>query len=177
MAEVPCDHATCIYPGAERPAVDVLNLAISGGEFVVMVGPSGCGKIRPSAEYGASRSRCTVSARTSAPGVSAKRPSCSTWNRRDRHLIVRSGRPRNVARWLRAAAPPGRSHHEPRAAPGHPGHRDSRRSIDLSPKICQTRRAVPKMPASGFTLEQVIKMMTGPVKEDELADLPHTPRR
>jgi multiple sugar transport system ATP-binding protein len=44
MAEVTYDHATCIYPGAERPAVDALNLAISDGEFVVMVGPSGCGK-------------------------------------------------------------------------------------------------------------------------------------
>jgi len=44
MAEVTYDQATCIYPGAERPAVDALNLAISDGEFVVMVGPSGCGK-------------------------------------------------------------------------------------------------------------------------------------
>src|SRR5246500_235584 len=44
MAEVTYDSATCIYPGAERPAVDRLELAISDGEFVVMVGPSGCGK-------------------------------------------------------------------------------------------------------------------------------------
>jgi multiple sugar transport system ATP-binding protein len=44
MAEVTYDQATCIYPGAERPAVDRLELAISDGEFVVMVGPSGCGK-------------------------------------------------------------------------------------------------------------------------------------
>jgi multiple sugar transport system ATP-binding protein len=44
MAEVTYDHATCIYPGAERPAVNALDLAIGDGEFVVMVGPSGCGK-------------------------------------------------------------------------------------------------------------------------------------
>jgi multiple sugar transport system ATP-binding protein len=44
MAEVTYDNATCIYPGAERPAVDALELAINDGEFVVMVGPSGCGK-------------------------------------------------------------------------------------------------------------------------------------
>src|SRR5213082_1247595 len=44
MAEVTYDSATCIYPGAERPAVDNLRLAIGDGEFVVMVGPSGCGK-------------------------------------------------------------------------------------------------------------------------------------
>ena len=44
MAEVRYDSATCIYPGAERPAVDALQLAIKDGEFVVMVGPSGCGK-------------------------------------------------------------------------------------------------------------------------------------
>ena len=44
MAEVTYDNATCIYPGADRPAVDNLQLAIADGEFVVMVGPSGCGK-------------------------------------------------------------------------------------------------------------------------------------
>ena len=44
MAEVTYDNATCIYPGAERPAVDGLELGIKDGEFVVMVGPSGCGK-------------------------------------------------------------------------------------------------------------------------------------
>ena len=44
MAEVSYDSATCIYPGAERPAVNALNLPIEDGEFVVMVGPSGCGK-------------------------------------------------------------------------------------------------------------------------------------
>ncbi len=44
MAEVTYDHATCIYPGADRPAVNALDLAIRDGEFVVMVGPSGCGK-------------------------------------------------------------------------------------------------------------------------------------
>jgi multiple sugar transport system ATP-binding protein len=44
MAEVTYDNATCIYPGADRPAVDALQLAINDGEFVVLVGPSGCGK-------------------------------------------------------------------------------------------------------------------------------------
>jgi multiple sugar transport system ATP-binding protein len=44
MAEVRYESATCIYPGADRPAVDSLGLPISDGEFVVMVGPSGCGK-------------------------------------------------------------------------------------------------------------------------------------
>jgi multiple sugar transport system ATP-binding protein len=44
MAEVSYNRATCIYPGAERPAVNELDLAIRDGEFVVMVGPSGCGK-------------------------------------------------------------------------------------------------------------------------------------
>src|SRR5579872_5646179 len=44
MATVTYDDATCIYPGADRPAVDGLNLAVRDGEFVVMVGPSGCGK-------------------------------------------------------------------------------------------------------------------------------------
>jgi multiple sugar transport system ATP-binding protein len=44
MAEVTYDSATCIYPGAERPAVNALTLPIEDGEFVVMVGPSGCGK-------------------------------------------------------------------------------------------------------------------------------------
>ena len=44
MAEVTYDSATCIYPGADRPAVDALQLPIKDGEFVVLVGPSGCGK-------------------------------------------------------------------------------------------------------------------------------------
>src|SRR5213592_1684853 len=44
MAEVTYDSAACIYPGADRPAVDRLELAVNDGEFVVMVGPSGSGK-------------------------------------------------------------------------------------------------------------------------------------
>src|ERR1039457_4217758 len=44
MAEVTYERATCVYPGAEKPAVDGLDLAVKDGEFVVMVGPSGCGK-------------------------------------------------------------------------------------------------------------------------------------
>ncbi|MCL1801138.1 MAG: sn-glycerol-3-phosphate ABC transporter ATP-binding protein UgpC [Promicromonosporaceae bacterium] len=44
MASVTFDHATRIYPGSEKPAVDQLNLHIDDGEFLVLVGPSGCGK-------------------------------------------------------------------------------------------------------------------------------------
>jgi multiple sugar transport system ATP-binding protein len=44
MAAVTYDHATHLYPGAERPAVNALNLDIADGEFLVLVGPSGCGK-------------------------------------------------------------------------------------------------------------------------------------
>ncbi|MGY1839823.1 MULTISPECIES: ABC transporter ATP-binding protein [unclassified Modestobacter] len=44
MATVTFDHATRIYPKAERPAVDALDLEIADGEFLVLVGPSGCGK-------------------------------------------------------------------------------------------------------------------------------------
>jgi multiple sugar transport system ATP-binding protein len=44
MAAVTYDHASRIYPGAVRPAVDALNLEIADGEFLVLVGPSGCGK-------------------------------------------------------------------------------------------------------------------------------------
>ena len=44
MATVTFDHATRLYPGGTRPAVDQLNLEIGDGEFLVLVGPSGCGK-------------------------------------------------------------------------------------------------------------------------------------
>ena len=44
MSSVTFDHATRLYPGGERPAVDQLNLDIADGEFLVLVGPSGCGK-------------------------------------------------------------------------------------------------------------------------------------
>ena len=44
MASVTFDHATRIYPGTDRPAVNELNLHIEDGEFLVLVGPSGCGK-------------------------------------------------------------------------------------------------------------------------------------
>jgi multiple sugar transport system ATP-binding protein len=44
MTGVTYEDASCIYSGAERPAVDKLNLDIQDGEFLVLVGPSGCGK-------------------------------------------------------------------------------------------------------------------------------------
>lgn len=44
MATVTFDHATRVYPGAAKPAVDALELEIADGEFLVLVGPSGCGK-------------------------------------------------------------------------------------------------------------------------------------
>jgi multiple sugar transport system ATP-binding protein len=44
MTGVIYEDASCVYPGADRPAVDKLNLDIQDGEFLVLVGPSGCGK-------------------------------------------------------------------------------------------------------------------------------------
>ena len=44
MADVRFDHATCIYPGSDAPAVDALDLHVQDGEFMVLVGPSGSGK-------------------------------------------------------------------------------------------------------------------------------------
>src|SRR3954453_22924353 len=44
MADVRFDQATRIYPGADVPAVDALDLTIDDGEFMVLVGPSGSGK-------------------------------------------------------------------------------------------------------------------------------------
>jgi multiple sugar transport system ATP-binding protein len=44
MADVRFDRATRIYPGADVPAVDALDLTIEDGEFMVLVGPSGSGK-------------------------------------------------------------------------------------------------------------------------------------
>jgi len=44
MAEVAYVNASRIYPGTDTPAVDELNLDISDGEFMVLVGPSGSGK-------------------------------------------------------------------------------------------------------------------------------------
>jgi len=44
MAEVRYEAATRIYPGTEVPAVNSLDLDITDGELLVLVGPSGSGK-------------------------------------------------------------------------------------------------------------------------------------
>ena len=44
MAEVAYIEATCVYPGNPIPAVNLLNLTVQDGEFMVLVGPSGSGK-------------------------------------------------------------------------------------------------------------------------------------
>ncbi len=44
MATITYRNASCIYPGSDKLAVDSLDLDISDGEFVVLVGPSGSGK-------------------------------------------------------------------------------------------------------------------------------------
>ena len=43
-AAIRLEALTKTYPGADRPAVDHLDLAIPTGELVALVGPSGCGK-------------------------------------------------------------------------------------------------------------------------------------
>ena len=44
MAAINYRNASCIYEGSDKLAVDSLDLDISDGEFVVLVGPSGSGK-------------------------------------------------------------------------------------------------------------------------------------
>ncbi|MBS2963678.1 ABC transporter ATP-binding protein [Actinocrinis puniceicyclus] len=44
MATVEFVDATHTYPGTKNPAVDCLNLTIGSGEFMVLLGASGCGK-------------------------------------------------------------------------------------------------------------------------------------
>lgn len=44
MATVTFEKASRIYPGQARPAVDKLSLEIVDGEFLVLAGPTGCGK-------------------------------------------------------------------------------------------------------------------------------------
>ncbi len=44
MASITYKNASCIYEGSDKLAVDNLNLDISDGEFIVLVGPSGSGK-------------------------------------------------------------------------------------------------------------------------------------
>ena len=48
MASVTFDKATRIYPGSTRPAVDAIDIKVEDGEFLVLVGPSGCGTASPS---------------------------------------------------------------------------------------------------------------------------------
>ena len=57
MAGVRYVQATRIYDGTDAPAVDVLELDIADGEFLVLVGPSGSGRRRRCAcSPGSSRS-------------------------------------------------------------------------------------------------------------------------
>jgi multiple sugar transport system ATP-binding protein len=44
VASVQYDSATRLYPGTTSPAVNELNLSITDGELLVLVGPSGSGK-------------------------------------------------------------------------------------------------------------------------------------
>ena len=44
MASVTYDKATRLYPGTSQPAVNELDLEITDGELLVLVGPSGSGK-------------------------------------------------------------------------------------------------------------------------------------
>jgi multiple sugar transport system ATP-binding protein len=44
LASVQYEDATRLYPGGTQPAVNELNLTISDGELLVLVGPSGSGK-------------------------------------------------------------------------------------------------------------------------------------
>ncbi len=44
MAEVRYEAASRIYPGSDEPAVNALDLDITDGELLVLVGPSGSGK-------------------------------------------------------------------------------------------------------------------------------------
>src|SRR5881296_1527893 len=44
MADVRFEQATRVYPGADTPAVDALDLHVQDGEFMVLVWPSGSGK-------------------------------------------------------------------------------------------------------------------------------------
>ena len=61
MAEVVFDHVTRIYPGNDKPSVDDLNLDIKDGEFLVLVGPSGCSRRTATSQW---CSRTTLCIRT-----------------------------------------------------------------------------------------------------------------
>ncbi len=43
MSAVRLTKATRHFPGMNRPAVNEVSLEVADGEFLVLVGPSGCG--------------------------------------------------------------------------------------------------------------------------------------
>lgn len=44
MASITLKHVSKTYPGNTKKSVDDFNMEIQDGEFIVFVGPSGCGK-------------------------------------------------------------------------------------------------------------------------------------
>ncbi|MEP7114460.1 MAG: ATP-binding cassette domain-containing protein, partial [Ilumatobacteraceae bacterium] len=44
MASITFSHVSRQFQGADRPALDDLDLEVADGELLVVVGPSGCGK-------------------------------------------------------------------------------------------------------------------------------------
>jgi osmoprotectant transport system ATP-binding protein len=44
MSGIKFEHVTKIYPGSEKPAVNNVSLEVEPGQFIVLLGSSGCGK-------------------------------------------------------------------------------------------------------------------------------------